>query len=349
MKTKILMVTLVAFGLALHEASAELLIDNADNATATWTIEGNAYSLTTVSGGVSGNARQLQANPSSGQAIFRTTGVAGDRSAYMNSSLLEFDYKTLGIGPSDTGPYTLTSGYPRYLAVHIEGGADPVNQWVEFNIAIGYYESSLGWDMSSDWHTIKLAFVDGLGSLAGSEFDGVAATTSTLPAVVKGSGMTSPAAIADMWANVTSIYIGNTHLFGEGPYAATAIDNFRLIPGPVTVHGTVVLDNYTGDGSGHPVPVAVRVTLQGPTAIITDKILDVNGQFFVDNVMPGTSYQVAVKGASWLQKVITGITVNETATNLGTFTLVNGDSDGDNAITSTDLSIVLMNMDLVGN
>jgi len=234
MKKKILMVTLVAFGLAIHEVSASLMIDNADETAATWTIEGNAYSLTTITGGVSGNARELVANPSSGQAVFRTTAVAGNRSAYMNGSV-ELNYKALGIGSSADGPYTLTSGYPRYLAVHIQGGADPANQWVEFNITSGFYDGSLGWDLSSAWHTIKLAFVDGLGSQAGSEFDGVAATDLTLPTVARGSGMTTPEGRADMWANVTSIYIGNTHLFGEGPYAATAIDNFQFVPEPATL------------------------------------------------------------------------------------------------------------------
>jgi len=322
------------------------VIDNADNTIAIWTLEGNAYSLTTVSGGVSGNARKLQANPSSGAAVFRTTALAGDRSVYMNGSV-ELSYKTLGISSSANGPYTLTSGYPRYLVVHIEGGTDPNNQWVEFNIASGYYAGSLGWDNSSAWHTIKLAFVGGMGSLVGSEFDGVAATTSTLPIVAKGDGMITPAGRAGMWANVTSIYIGNTHLSGDGPYAATAIDNLQLVPGPVTVHGTVFLGDYTGDGSDHPVPVAVRVTLQGPTTIIADKILDVNGQFFIDNVPQGT-YDVKVKGASWLQKMITGVTVG-TTTDLGTFTLANGDTDGDNYLGPSDIVVWTANCDQSGD
>lgn len=216
--------------LSANGAGATLVIDNADDVTSTWTLGGNAHSLGTISGGVSGDARKLVANPSSGQSIF-TSSLSGDLSGYMSGSI-EFDYKTLGTGATVDGPFTPAAGYPRFLQVRVAGGDDPANQWIEFNVTTWSSNSGLAWDVSSEWHTIKLALVDGLAVRAGSEFDGAAATTTTLPVVAKGSGMSTQADVNDMWENVTLFYVGQTHYQNAGPFAAVAMDNLRLVPEP---------------------------------------------------------------------------------------------------------------------
>ena len=229
--------------LGINVTAGTFMIENADDVTATWTVGASpAVSLTTVSGGAPGNARKLLANPSAGQATFTTTGVAGNRSAYMNGSI-EFDYKSLGIDDTADGPYTPTAGYPRYLAVRISGGSDPANQWIEFNMRTFSNDSGLAWDVSSAWHTVKLAFVDGLGSLVGSEFDGAAATTASMSGVYNGGGMSTEAGRADMWANVSSIMIGNTYYVSEGPYVATALDNLRFSNSEPETLGILRIEN----------------------------------------------------------------------------------------------------------
>jgi len=71
--------------------------------------------------------------------------------------------------------------------------------------------------------------------------------------------------------------------------------------------------------------------------------LDSQGQFVLDNITPEI-YSIWIKPSHWLTRRFDGVTING-ETDLGTIHLTNGDCDGDNEITSTDMSIVLTAMD----
>lgn len=210
-----------------------LVIENGDDVQATWNLSGQAMSLTTVGGGVAGNARRMVYAPNAGAPDSYYTTTGGNWYAYMNGTL-ELSYRSLGVG-SFGGPFTPAASYPKHLIVRIAGGSDPVNQWIEVDVNI----SALGWDMNGDWHTIRLGFVDGLGSRRTTTFDNVTATASTLPTVAYGSGLDTPQQRDDLWNNVTMLQINvKTDLDPSPNMAAVDVDNVRLVPGTVTVKST---------------------------------------------------------------------------------------------------------------
>ncbi|MFA5865459.1 MAG: hypothetical protein WC975_12340, partial [Phycisphaerae bacterium] len=73
-----------------------------------------------------------------------------------------------------------------------------------------------------------------------------------------------------------------------------------------------------------------------------------NNQFTITNVQPG-AYDIAIRAHPFLQKVLTAQTVGNATLILDPVTLTGGDVDGDNAITSSDMAIILTNMDQVLN
>ncbi|MFA5863912.1 MAG: hypothetical protein WC975_04410 [Phycisphaerae bacterium] len=111
--------------------------------------------------------------------------------------------------------------------------------------------------------------------------------------------------------------------------------------------GTVHLGGYNPPG-GDVRDVGVRIELRpsiGP--VRTERfLLSSTGRFQINDVAQDT-YSIAIKSPGWLQKVISGVVVDGFK-DLGVIDLIGGDNDGDNQITSTDLSIVLTNMDAIG-
>lgn len=113
----------------------------------------------------------------------------------------------------------------------------------------------------------------------------------------------------------------------------------------VTLDGTVNPVGYTGDLAMVGVNIEFR---QGGAVIQTVKtLLNSDGSFSIPNVKQGT-YDVAVSGTGLLQKVVANAVVSDDPTNMGSVNLI-GENDGDNAVTSTDLSIVLASMDQTGD
>ncbi|MFA5864870.1 MAG: glycoside hydrolase domain-containing protein [Phycisphaerae bacterium] len=117
----------------------------------------------------------------------------------------------------------------------------------------------------------------------------------------------------------------------------------RLSSPVSTLQGTVVLQDYTDDRAD----VMVRVELlRDGTAVRTNHVaLNSQGQFTLSNVTSGT-YDVGIKAYTSLRKVIRDVTINGN-TDLDPVPVIlrNGDLDGDNEISSTDLSIILATMD----
>jgi len=120
-----------------------------------------------------------------------------------------------------------------------------------------------------------------------------------------------------------------------------ALDILKRMPNP-SLNGTVVLGNFNGNVT----TVQVTVELRGTLARTESVSLDTFGHFTILNVAPGT-YAVRVKASHWLAGLQAGIIVVESSDKmiLTAFSLVNGDCDEDNEVTSSDLSIVLAAMD----
>ena len=89
-------------------------------------------------------------------------------------------------------------------------------------------------------------------------------------------------------------------------------------------------------------PVAVGVELiQNSVVVRSDAVtLDQSGNYTLPGVKPGT-YDVRFKAASWLAKLVFGKVVTTGNATLCNVSLTNGDVDGDNEVTSTDLSVIL--------
>ncbi len=97
-------------------------------------------------------------------------------------------------------------------------------------------------------------------------------------------------------------------------------------------------------------PVAVQIEIMKSGSVLRTEtvMLDANGDYAIANVNPDT-YDVAFKAMSTLSKVVTNVTVPSGGDGTANVTLINGDVDGDNEVTITDLSIVLKYIDTLGD
>jgi hypothetical protein len=120
-----------------------------------------------------------------------------------------------------------------------------------------------------------------------------------------------------------------------------------LPPAGGTLSGTVSLGGYADDVRKAGVWVQLK---QGPIVVREEgKFLNNSNQFTLDNVTAGT-YDVTVKGYAHLQKNFAGVIVESgAATNLPPVSLIGGDNDGNNSVTSTDLNILAENWGAIGD
>jgi len=150
-------------------------------------------------------------------------------------------------------------------------------------------------------------------------------------------GVTGLAAARLALTNINGSSNGNEYLYAR-------MDN-ALVASGLFVQGKVAMENYTGDARAIAALIELR---QGGSVVKTSaQLLSSDGTFTMSDVVPGT-YDVAIKTYIHQQKVLTGVSIN-TNRDLGTIQLLSGDCDGDSEVTSTDLSIILTNMDLVGD
>jgi hypothetical protein len=153
-------------------------------------------------------------------------------------------------------------------------------------------------------------------------------------------------------ATGNALYMRQQYWNGD-TISGMSIDNITLtntepIPAQLgTLTGKVILGGYTsGDTGLAPVRIELK---QGGTVVRTEQpYLDANSKFTITNVTAG-DYDVVFSACKWLKKVVTGVTVPSGGTKtMDDLTLQNGDVDGDNQITSSDLSILLTNLGSVG-
>lgn len=106
------------------------------------------------------------------------------------------------------------------------------------------------------------------------------------------------------------------------------------------VGGHADLDQYLGSGG-----LSGTIDFREPgtlTALFSAPVtVDGSGNFIIPNVPLG-AYDVSFKVANWLRQTLPGITVQQTG-NAASFSLSNGDADGDNTVTLFDLNTELLN------
>lgn len=115
--------------------------------------------------------------------------------------------------------------------------------------------------------------------------------------------------------------------------ATMSVDNIR-VRNTRSIFGTVVLQDWAGSVAGQ----AVDVVLADGNGPLWNglALLDSAGKFGVEGEFAPGNYTVFVKASHWLQRSaslsLTGLTGS------ASFSLINGDVDGDNEIGSSDLS-----------
>jgi len=125
-------------------------------------------------------------------------------------------------------------------------------------------------------------------------------------------------------------------------YTRFGLHELAAAPTTYNLTGTVGLDNYSGSFSMLP-PATVELRSGGTRTETV--LLDSGGHFTIANVGSGT-YDVRVKVSHWLATLQTGIVVESSDKTIPTaFSLVNGDCDEDNEVTSSDLSVILAALD----
>ena len=107
-------------------------------------------------------------------------------------------------------------------------------------------------------------------------------------------------------------------------------------PGWIKVH--VTLSDFAGEASLSP--VKIELMQSGVSVASVSVFLDGSGNYIWPKLDAGI-YDVAVSANGWLRKVVSGVMVDNNTETLCSVSLTNGDVDGDNEITSTDLSVAL--------
>jgi hypothetical protein len=104
------------------------------------------------------------------------------------------------------------------------------------------------------------------------------------------------------------------------------------------ISGHVTLQNWTA--STLYVPVRVEVRAVGSTTPIAsqDVLLDENGDFQLATTLPAGTYDVTVAGSHWLRGKISGQAISSTGASGLSFSLLNGDINGDNVVSIGDFN-----------
>ena len=109
-----------------------------------------------------------------------------------------------------------------------------------------------------------------------------------------------------------------------------------------TVSGSIELQDFSGDLS--LTPIRVTLTPQAGGLMETqDVLLTTNpGPYSFPSAATGT-YEVSFATDQWLRKVVPSVTVVADQVTTCNVSLISGDVDGDNEVTTTDTSVVLKN------
>jgi hypothetical protein len=163
--------------------------------------------------------------------------------------------------------------------------------------------------------------------------------TFTLEYKTNGTLSVGPWTLAAVYTNPTPMninYVGiSMGIWSAGTTPGVRWVDYSRPKGSIT--GKVTLADYAGD----PQYVLVKVELRnrgGVTPVETRKVtLGSDGSYSLSDVVAG-NYDVVFKALSWLQKSVPVTVTNLQTTPNVNVTLTSGDLDGDNEVTSTDVS-----------
>ncbi len=116
--------------------------------------------------------------------------------------------------------------------------------------------------------------------------------------------------------------------------------NFDALYTSFFLSGHVTLGGW--NGSGEPAPTIVFEVRDGVGNVLqtVSTTLDANGNYSFAPTVPSGTYTITAKGTKrFLRKAIPGVVLNTGAVGVN-FTLVNGDVNGDNFVSSQDLTAV---------
>ncbi len=146
---------------------------------------------------------------------------------------------------------------------------------------------------------------------------------------------------------------GLGNLYYTGSIAQISIWNNKLSLAQVEQRYQDGIEGYIGghvdlqdvDVNFNPEMAGIEIQLRAPgetTPISTVyTLLDANGDYSIQ--VPNGTYDVAIKASGWLREVVPNVEVTMGIA-LANVSLKNGDVDGDNEVTTTDLSTALKNM-----
>ncbi|MFA5864302.1 MAG: DUF2961 domain-containing protein [Phycisphaerae bacterium] len=135
-----------------------------------------------------------------------------------------------------------------------------------------------------------------------------------------------------------NVQLENYELNANVTFGSTAFYYLQVAP----IRGRVDLQEFTGSKTGTQVTIEIRNPGEITPVETHTATLDTNGKYAIYTGLRGP-YDLTAKASHWLREKQTGLTF--TGSNVVDFHLTNGDCDGDNEVTSTDLSIILADMD----
>ncbi|HCE01319.1 MAG TPA: hypothetical protein DER07_09785 [Armatimonadetes bacterium] len=126
----------------------------------------------------------------------------------------------------------------------------------------------------------------------------------------------------------------------QGSYGGgTASADLTVVP-EQALAGVGQLQDFAGDRT--QVPITLEIRNPGTTTVVQSLTihLDSAGGFRVRaNVAPGT-YDLAFKGPTWLRKVLKNVAIAADGASGLSFSLLNGDCNGDNTINLADVNLI---------
>jgi hypothetical protein len=124
---------------------------------------------------------------------------------------------------------------------------------------------------------------------------------------------------------------------GNATFDDLRITNTVAYPA-VTVDGTIIAAGYLGDTTTVGIQFDFQPTAGGE-AMARSVFLDAHGHFTLIGVASGT-YDITVRGDTWLATELHGVAVGPGPTTLGPIELTGADSNGDNAVSFDDFMIL---------
>jgi probable HAF family extracellular repeat protein len=129
-------------------------------------------------------------------------------------------------------------------------------------------------------------------------------------------------------------------IVGYAYNSSTGVQHAVLLTPDAGLKGTVTLQDFEGDVTA--VPVVVEIRSPGTTTVLQRQTitLSAGGSFSIVSSLVGT-YDVAAKASHWLRKTIRNVVFTGNGYVGGlSFSLINGDVNGDNVINLADLDAI---------